>query len=158
MSNSFKKCRDSALRLLNYRPRSEGELRVKLGQRFDRDIIERVMSDLRSKSLIDDVAFAAFWRDNRTNFNPRSKRVLAMELKRKGITGGTIDNMLAEVDDEDSAYRLALKKSKSLALCDYDGFRRRMGAMLSRRGYSYNVIDRTVKRIYEEHKERLDIH
>lgn len=157
MPNSFKKCHDSALRLLNYRPRSERELRVKLGQKFDRDIIERVIADLRSKSLIDDVAFAAFWRDSRTHFNPKSKRVLATELKLKGITGETIENMLAEVDDEDSAYRLALKKSKALALCDYDSFRRRLCAMLSRRGYSYNVIDRTVKRIYEEHKERLDI-
>jgi regulatory protein len=54
------------------------------------------------------------------------------------------------IDDDDSAYRAALSKARSLPQADYQSLRRRLGAYLERRGFSYGVINHTVERIWQE--------
>ncbi|MBE0415196.1 MAG: RecX family transcriptional regulator [Dehalococcoidia bacterium] len=143
------KCLDAALRLLSYRPRSEAEIRARLSRRFDGKIIERVLLQLKARQMIDDAAFAQFWRENRESFSPRSKRFLKLELRRKGIEPGVIDEVLEGIDEEESAFRAAQRKGRTLER-DYETFRRKLGAFLSRRGFSYGVINRTVERLWQE--------
>ena len=72
----FQHCYDAASRLLSYRPRSESELRERLfRRRFDADSVARVLAKLKEQGLVDDAAFARFWRDNRTEFSPRSRHL-----------------------------------------------------------------------------------
>jgi len=145
----FARCLDAALRLLSYRPRSEAEIRGRLSRRFEAEIIERVVLHLKASQMIDDAAFAEFWRENRESFRPCSKRLLWRELKGKGVASEVIDEVLEGVKEEESAYRAAQRRARSLEK-DYETFRRKLGAFLGRRGFSYGVINSTIERLWRE--------
>jgi regulatory protein len=147
----FQRCLNAALNYLSYRLRSEAELRQRLGRRgFDDDSVEAVIARLREQGLVNDLAFAEFWRDNRQSFRPRSRWLTALELRQKGVAGEITNQVVAEVDDEDSAYRAGLSRVRSLPRSDYESFRRRLGEYLRRRGFGYRVISHTVKRLWQE--------
>ncbi len=146
----FHKCLNAALRLLSYRPRSQAELRTRLRSRFDEQAIDRVIVHLEARQMVDDVAFAQFWKENRESFSPRSKRMLKLELRRKGIDPEVITDVVEVVDEDQSAYRAAEKKARSWAKEDYNTFRRKLGAFLSRRGFSYEVANRVMERLWQE--------
>ena len=150
-SDHYHRCLNAAIRYLGYRPRSEAEIRQRLQRHgFDSDCIERVLARLKEQGLVDDTAFARFWKDNRESFSPRSQWLTRLELQRKGLAGGIIEQVADEVDDSDSAYRAALSKARRLSLSDYQDFRRRLGEHLRRRGFGYEVINHTVERILKE--------
>jgi regulatory protein len=146
----LKKCCDYALRLLSYRPRSETEIRARLVRRFDRQTVEQVIHHLKAEKFLDDTAFAIFWKGSRQSFSPRSKRMLSTELRSKGIDPEVVSETLKGIDDGDNAYRVAQKKVRTMPKDDYKTFRRKLGAMLSRRGFSYDVVDHTVDRVWQE--------
>jgi len=145
----FGRCFNAALRLLSYRPRSEAEIRARLSRRFEGEIIGRVLLQLKARRMVDDAAFAQFWRENRESFSPRSKRLLKLELKQKGIDHEVVDEVLEGIDDEENAYRAAKRRGRTLER-DYETFRRKLGAFLGRRGFSYGVINRTIERLWQE--------
>ncbi|MFC2002648.1 regulatory protein RecX [Chloroflexota bacterium] len=151
MSNHFHRCLNAALHYLSYRPRSESEMRERLEQRgFDGDSVEAVLTKLKEQGLVDDVAFAQFWKDNRESFSPRSQWLTKLELRRKGVAADIIDQVVTEIHDDESAYRAALGKARGLPLSDREGFRHRLGYYLKRRGFNYEVISHTVERIWQE--------
>jgi len=150
-SDHFHRCLNAAVHYLSYRPRSESEVRERLQRRgFDGDSIEAVITKLKEQGLVSDIAFAQFWKDNRESFSPRSQWLTKLELRRKGVTTDIIDQVVDEVGDADNAYRAALSKARGLPLSDYQGFRRRLGDYLKRRGFGYAVINHTVERIWQE--------
>ncbi|MFC2004529.1 RecX family transcriptional regulator, partial [Chloroflexota bacterium] len=119
-SDHFQRCLNSAHHYLSYRPRSESELREKLNQRgFDGDTQQAVITRLKEQGLVDDLAFAQFWKDNRESFNPRSRGLTKLELRRKGLADDIIEQVVATIDDDDSAYRVALNKTHGLPQSDY---------------------------------------
>jgi regulatory protein len=144
------KCLYAALRLLRYRPRSEAEIRNRLSRRFNTETIEGVIFRLRARQMIDDAAFAAFWREERDSFSPRGRQLLKMELRHKGVDSEIINDALAGINDDENAYRAAQKRIHALGKEDYETFRRKMGAFLRRRGFSYEVVKRTTERLWQE--------
>ena len=150
-SDCFHRCLNTAAHYLGYRPRSEFELRERLQRRgFDDDSVDSVLAKLKEQGLVDDMAFAQFWRDNRQSFSPRSQWLTKLELRRKGVAADIIDQVVDTVDNADSAYRAALNKARSLPPSDYQSFRRRLGEYLKRRGFGYGVINHTVEQIWQE--------
>jgi regulatory protein len=150
-SDHFHRCLNAAARYLSYRPRSEFELRERLYQRgFDGDSVEAVLTKLKEQGLVDDIAFAQFWKDNRESFSPRSRWLTKLELRRKGVAQEVIDQVADVIDDDNSAYRAARNKARSLPKSDYQSFRHRLGEYLKRRGFSYGVINHTVERVWQE--------
>jgi len=109
-----------------------------------------VLAKLKEQGVVDDMAFAQFWKDNRESFSPRSQWLTKLELRRKGVADDIIDRVTDAVDDDNSAYRAALSKARSLPLSDRQGFRRRLGDYLKRRGFGYGVINHTVERVWQE--------
>ncbi len=145
------RCLNAAFRYLAYRPRSEAELRERLGRRgFDGDTIEATLASLKEQRLVNDLAFAQFWKENRQFFSPRSQWLLRHELKQKGVATKVIDKVLADLDETESAYQAAITKARRLSIADYDGFRRRLGEYLKRRGFGYGVIKDILKKVWEE--------
>ena len=154
-SDQSHRCLNAALRYLSYRPRSEFELRERLYRRgFDSESVEEVFIRLREQGLVDDAAFAQFWRANRQSFSPRSRWLTRLELRRKGVAEDTIDQAVGTIDDEDSAYRAALNKARSLPVSDYQGFRHRLAGYLKRRGFSYGVVNHAVERVWQKQGAR----
>ncbi len=150
-SDNFQCCLNAAVRHLSYRPRSESELRERLRQRgSDGDSVEAVITRLKEQRLVDDMAFAQFWKDNRESFSPRSRWLTKQELRRKGLSNDVIDQVVEAINDDDSAYRAARSRVRSLPQADYQSFRRRLGEYLRRRGFSYAVINHTVERLWQD--------
>ena len=156
-ADNFHRCLNVTARYLSYRPRSESELKERLRQRgFNGNSIEAVLAKLKEQGLVDDMAFAQFWRDNRESFNPRSQWLIKLELGQKGVARDIIDQVVDIIDDENSAYRAAQRKARNLPLSDYQLFQRRLGGYLKRRGFGYRVINHTVERLWQERGECLD--
>jgi regulatory protein len=150
-SDYFNRCFNAAIRYLGYRPRSEFEIRERLRQRgFSTDSIDSVIVRLKEQGLVDDAAFAQFWKDNRELFSPRSQWLIRLELRQKRVDEDIIERVVSTLDDEDSAYRAATSKARSLPWSDYQSSRRRLGGYLKRRGFSYGVISHTVERLWRE--------
>ncbi len=150
-SDHYHRCLNAAIRFLGYRPRSEAEIRLRLQRHgFDSDCTEKVLAKLKEQGLVDDTTFARFWKENRESFSPRSQWLTRLELQRKGLASGIIDQVVDEVDDSDSAYRAALRKARRLLPSEYKDFRRRLGEHLRRRGFGYEVINNIVERVWKE--------
>lgn len=143
------RCLNAAIHFLSYRPRSEHEVRQRLHRRgFDSTNIENTVAKLKEQGLIDDQAFARFWKDNRDSFSPRGKYLIRLELKQKGVSGDIIGGMDA-TDDSTNAYRAAVEKARRLSRSDYQSFRRKLGEYLRRRGFGYELINRTIEQIWQ---------
>ena len=157
-SDQLQRCLNVAVRYLSYRPRSEAEMRERLTHRgFASDIQDAIINKLSEQRLVNDTAFAQFWKDNRESFRPRSQRLTRLELKRKGIANEIIDRVVSAIDDEASAYRAALSKVRRLSGADYPSFRRRLGGYLQRRGFSSSMIKRTLERIWQDLERPTEI-
>ncbi len=141
-----------ALRLLSYRPRSETEIQRKLNEQgFEEAVVNAAIQRLKENNFLGDEQFARDWVENRSTFRPRSKRMLAVELRQKGVAEESIQHALAETGDEDSlAYQTAVKYARRLASADWETFRKRLGAYLMRRGFSYGTIAPILRQVWEE--------
>jgi regulatory protein len=151
----YQRCLNAAIRLLGYRPRSEAEIKQRLIRHgFDNGTTDRAVARLKEQGLVDDIAFARFWKDNRESFSPRSRRLTGLELRRKGLPADIIEAVTREIDESDSAYRAALVKARRLPLTDYQLFRHRLGAYLGRRGFNYEIINETIARLWKERGDK----
>jgi len=150
-TDRYQRCLNAAIRYLGYRPRSEAEVRQRLQRHgFDNDCTDKALAKLKEQGLVDDTAFARFWKENRETFSPRSRWLTRMELQRKGLNRSVIEQVVSEVDDSGSAYRAALSKARRLSSSEYQDFCRRLSEHLRRRGFNYQVINDTVERIWKE--------
>lgn len=141
----------SALRLLSYRPRSEQELRQRLARKgLPRAAIAATLSRLRELGYLDDAAFARFWTETRQASRPRSRRVVALELRRRGIAAEEVEEATASIEDEEAAYAAAGRRLRLLGGLEYQQFRERLGRFLTGRGFSYDVARRTIDRCWGE--------
>jgi len=153
-ADEYKRCFNAAARFLGYRPRSESELRDRMRERgYAPAIVDQVVARLKELELLDDAAFARYWAENREEFSPRGRRLVEMELRRKGLDRETIEHAVAVVDEDAGAIRAAEKKLGSLPADDYDVFRRRLWAYLGRRGFDYETINRTIEKIWKEKQD-----
>ena len=139
------------LRLLAHRPRSEAEVRRYLRRKdTPPDVVTEVIERLGREGYLDDVAFARFWVENRECFNPRGPRALRQELRQKGLAEPLIEEALAGLDSEASAYRAAHRRLRRWRGLEYADFRRVVGGYLARRGFDYDVIRDVVERLWME--------
>jgi regulatory protein len=142
---------ETALRFLAQRPRSEREIRRRLAQ-AEPPVIDAVVERLQAVGLIDDVAFAQYWLDQRQSFRPRGPRVLRSELRQHGVAdelAAAVANQLTETAEED-AYRAAQRHAARWASLDERTFRARLGQFLARRGFDWDTISPVVDRLWAE--------
>jgi regulatory protein len=130
-----------ALNFLSYRPRSEAEVRRNLHKKgVQEEVVEVVIERLTRAGMLDDREFARYWVENRLQFNPRGARALGHELRQKGVPASIIADALVGFDEETAARKASEAGARRLAHLEPDAFRRRLGAYLARRGFSYVVI------------------
>jgi regulatory protein len=140
-----------AQRLISHRPRSEFELRTNFKRhRVPSEVQESVLIRLREAKLVDDMAFAETWVENRFTFRPRSALALRMELRKKGVPKETIEAALEGYDDEHAAHQAARKAAHRWKNSNRGDFKKRVGAYLARRGFDYTMISPVVERVWRE--------
>lgn len=140
-----------ALNLLNFRARSEAEIRKALEKRgLSDEVITQVLERLHRAGLIDDRRFAEAWVENRSEFQPRSRRALSYELWQRGVDPQAIQQSLEQVNEAELAYKAALKQARKLHELDWQEFRKKMLAFLARRGFPYETSGEATRRVWDE--------
>ena len=142
---------DAALRFLEPRQRSVGEVRRRLTRvGYREDLVTAAIERLTELGMLDDEAFARAWIESRDRARPRGARALMSELARKGIDRQTADETLSEREadhpgaDADAAQKLLNRNARSLArVADPRGRRQRAYALLARNGFDPEVAAAT---------------
>ncbi len=143
----------AALAFLAYRPRSEREVRDRLRQKgYPPEAIDAAIEKLRGWRYLDDADFARRWVENRETHQPRGRRLLEQELRRKGIDRDTAREIVeeADIDERTAALDLARNRLRRLPTGDPAGNRRRLADFLARRGYGWDVVRPTLDAVLGE--------
>lgn len=165
----------AALGQLATRPRSATEISQYLRKKYPDappETAQRVIARLTELNYLNDESFARLWVENRASFAPRGRNLLKQELMRKGVAKDIIEATIsayleerqeeADAESEDGealpveeaqALEAARKKARSYAAEDWNGFYRKLGGFLLRRGYDYPTTGRVVKQVWRELKE-----
>ena len=132
--------RQILLRRLEDQPRSRAELAESLAKKnVPVEIATELLDRFEEVGLINDADFARQWVQSRQRTRGLAPRVLAMELRRRGIDDEIISEVLGELvpdDARDAAHRLVQKKLRAMGSLDDTTRIRRLTSMLARRGYA----------------------
>ncbi|NLY60244.1 MAG: hypothetical protein GX054_01875 [Clostridiales bacterium] len=154
-----KKSMDMSLRNLQYRSRSQKEMEDYLEAKgFERDIIDETIDKLKSYGYINDLAFARDWVSHRMATKPMGRAMIKRELYYKGIDNEIIEKSLdqfSENEEEEQAYKLALKYIKRYRNLDTREQFYKIGQALARRGFNWEVAKRALRRLELEEEENL---
>ncbi|HEX7322215.1 MAG TPA: recombination regulator RecX [Mycobacterium sp.] len=150
------------LRLLTARARARAELAAQLSKRgYPSDISNTVLDRLAAVGLVDDADFAQQWVRSRRARAGKGKRVLAAELRTKGVEDDVISAALDGIDagaERDRAEELVRSRLRRETLGEDDmRVSRRLAAMLIRRGYSQSVAREVVSAELAGERERRRI-
>jgi regulatory protein len=125
-----------ALKALNYKERTESELRSWLGEReVSAEEIDEVVALLIEAGAIDDASFARRYADDKRELAGWGPDRISRSLESRGVPHGLIEAAL-EGDDEDAQLRRAigLLSGRGLA-CESERERERALSLLVRRGF-----------------------
>jgi len=144
-------------KFIGYRMRTTSELDKHLAKKgFEPPVIGQVIERLNENGMLNDEGFAKMWIENRSEFRPRSQRLLALELRRKGINSETIQNVIERTPPEDElAYLAAKKRIRRYEHLDWQDFQRKLGSHLARRGFSYSTIKPVVNKVWTEKNQDI---
>lgn len=98
-------CRDYALRLIEFRDRTEKEIRDKLLDKgYDENQADEEIEFLKNYGYVNDLRYAERFTSDAINLKKWGKIRIRTELLRKGIDRETIDNVIEdaffEIDDD----------------------------------------------------------
>ncbi len=134
---------------LAVRAQSRSDLAQALAKKLVPGEVAAAMLDkFQDAGLIDDEEFARAWVQSRQSSKGLSSRVLAMELRQKGVDDEISKEVLAELDPADeiqAAHRLVQGKLRSMARFDDTTKIRRLTGMLARKGYSPQIAFEVVR-------------
>lgn len=139
-------CFDAATRLLGQRLHSRSELMRKLSRRKDwsAELIEQVISELERLGYVNDTRFATAKALSLAQHKKHGQRRARAELLKAGVHSEVADRALTDVyeqhDSSAIARELALKQASRLRRLEPMVARRRLAAMLQRRGFDYDAI------------------
>ncbi len=149
--DALKKARDSVLRLLKVRPRSEEEIRERLIKKnFNPAVIEETIQYFKKLRLIDDRAFTKGWISSRL-LKPYGFYRIQYELQQKGIELKIIQEELKsaseEYSEEEIANELAARRLLRYQHPDPQKSKEKLQGFLARRGFSPKAITQTLKKL-----------
>lgn len=159
------KMRRDALRLVNRRDYSSGELVFKLTQKdHPRKLAEALVAELAERGLIDDEAYGRSVIRTELSRKAAGRRLLQQKLYQKKLPRDLIETLLNEHDASDdhddiaAATELAEKKlaTATLMKCDAEKRRQRIYGLLARRGFGPEVINKVMSAVAEQLRDGGD--
>lgn len=142
-TNIIKKdVRACAVKYLSLRLLSEKELFEKLQLKgYDEEIINEVLLDLKSIGYINDMIYARKFVYERVKLKPKSKKMLKMELKKRGISDEVSDEVINNLDyDETVAIKRLVKKRFGKYNLEDPKVIKKVYSFLMHRGFDYEKI------------------
>lgn len=151
------KLTDLTIRFLNYRQRSEEEVRnylakkialrqdLKFAQAKNSHQIDLIINKLKKLKFLNDFEFTKWYIASRARSRPRGNRLIVQELKSKGIDQDIIQALLAASTDEKKLAIAALSKKidKWHNLSPPD-LKKKSYRYLASRGFDFETIKETV--------------
>ena len=135
--------RDYALRLIEFRDRTEKELREKLTKKgYGEEQIEDTVEFLKNYGYIDDARYATHFINDAINIKKWGKIRIRTELLHKGIDREVVDfaieDAFSEVDDD----RVLTEMKKRFSNSDFSNMkeRNRIFGFFTRRGFTPDEI------------------
>jgi regulatory protein len=140
-----------ALIFLNHQQRTSHEICQKLIEKgFSSTEVDAVIVRLTQAGLVEDEKYALLWVENRNTYHPRSRRLIRMELRQKGVADDQIEKaLLGSAEDDELATQAAMQQFRKYSGLDWLEFRKKMSAFLLRRGFSYGTVAPVVRSIWE---------
>lgn len=141
----------SALHALAPRAKSRAELSAHLQKRgVEVDIADAVLNELELQGLLNDLEFANIWSESRQRQKKLSKRVIAGELRTKGVAQDIINEVIEKINDDleyQTAYTLAEKKFRSIKHLEPEKIYSRIAGTLSRKGFSTGLTSEIIREL-----------
>jgi regulatory protein len=146
-----------SIKFIGYRIRTSSEVEKHLRKKgIESQVISSVVERLEMSGLLNDESFAKNWIENRNEFRPRSHRLLASELRNKGVNSEIIQNVIESTTPEDElAYLAAKKRIRRYEHLEWQDFQRKLGSFLARRGFSYSTIKPVVHQVWMEKNQDI---
>lgn len=155
-----------ALGLLARRAYSAAQLKKKLEERLRKRrkaggaeddaiaVVDAVIARLHELNYLNDLQYAERWVEERSRLKPRGKRLLTQELRLKGISPETIDQVWEGdrgrlfIEDEVRLAEQVAQKKRGQMEGKYEGreLKNRLFRHLASRGFSYQTIDKLMGR------------
>lgn len=157
MVRQYRHALDRAVAFLASRARSRREIEDKLLRCGYRPCtVEMVLYKLEKENLLDDADFARQWVEARTARKMGRNRI-AQELRRKGISADEAEAALEAIDEEDQLSGAVALVQKSMGRAkpgeDPRKTAQRITAMLTRRGYGWDVARQAINQVMQEMEE-----
>jgi len=122
-----------------------------LSEGVDFDIeasIDSVLKRLVELGMVNDLEYAKLFISSRLRTKPRSKRVIASELRSKGISQTVVDQLIDSVNDDDALYKLYIKKYGERTFDIQDD--PKVVGFLARKGFSWDEISKLERRLKDD--------
>jgi regulatory protein len=149
-----------ALKYLALRPRSEKEVRDNLLKfKALEEQVNIIVELLKKQKFLDDVSFAKWWVEQRSNFRQKGWKIVELELKQKGISKEIIKNLESEMKNGTlEGVKGELEQAKELVeknIRKYQGLTRqelyqKLGGFLGRRGFNYDIVKACIDEVLEK--------
>lgn len=131
---------------MSYRGRSEKELRKKFTEKgIAEETAVAIIDRLKAAGFIDDLKLAcslARYAGEHKHMSVSGTRKL---LGDKGISGEIIEEAVKDIEDAENAKELVNKKLRHMAGYSPETITKKIYGLLSRKGYSYETIKKTLK-------------
>jgi regulatory protein len=149
-----------AAHFLGTRPRTRRELELRLRRSGTTDeVIAATLERLQGLGLVDDVAFARWWAEQRDRHSPRGRRMVEAELRQRGVPREVMEALRGEElaapaldadgvpKSEDERADAALERHlRGRPVPDDPRARQRLGMFLVRRGFDPESARAAVRR------------
>ncbi len=143
-----------ALAFLNYRARSEKEIRDRLKREdIPEGVTTRVLEFLGEYGLVNDGAWSKAFVNDKLNRKPVSAKQLEIALSQKGVSkeviGQTLEELNSRQTDEERAMLAAEKRWQRILRTESDARKQKqkLYTFLASRGFSFAIIEQTYKQI-----------
>lgn len=148
-----------AAHFLGTRPRTRRELELRLRRSATTDeVIAATLARLEALGLVDDVAFARWWAEQRDRHAPRGRRMVEAELRQRGVPREVMEALRGEelaepaLDPEaipgserERAAAALARHLKGRPMPDDPRAVQRLGAFLMRRGFDPETVRATLR-------------
>ena len=143
----IKKAMDTAIRFIQYRPRSTNEVKQKLLLKgYNGDLVQTIITALTESLILNDAVYARLFAVERAQSKNLGKSRVKMELKQKGIADDLIAEAMAEAFPEgteavgamnllEKKYKTGISKEGEQKAIEY----------LIRKGYGFGEAKKAVK-------------
>lgn len=142
---------DKALTHISASMKTEREVRDYLKKKgYLEDVCDYVLDKMRDYGLVDDLQYAQRYAESAGK--KKGARLIAVELKRKGVSEESIEETISQMEDGTESAKRVLQKYLRGKEINRDTLRKAYGHLLSK-GFDYDTASAAIRALGEEDED-----